>query len=732
MPGNRLFKLFTYKLLKLQKLAIRYSRLTFIFGIVLFLVGGFLAKDQKFLILIEDLIDEDFTTYSQLRHLNEEFDDRNNLNLFIRNTPGITPTKEMICDLRAWIQQLVGKRYDIKSVYSSFGLLNITQGSDEKMQFDYLLDPDCGNLADPQAEYIEQSLKKISESPWGIFLSGKEDRELVVSFYLRNTLENSPFGAFDTRIVDDIKDDFASNFLTKYKDLDFTWAGIASYMNYLRTGYDVSILINMLSGGFVVFLFFLIFGNLRSGLLFLFTYNLTMIPTMGFMAFFGHPIDSLSNALPIMVLLASVEDFLFLSFIQKKYPNNWRYPFKKILFPGFLTSITTVIGFGSLIAADIGIIRRFGGWAAFASLLEFFIHFIWLPAMLNLFPKWRIWTGDKDIRGMKLFYLFEKKTLKPSMGRVLILVVFSSPFFISKLNYSDAPERIFPESHVLRKSVKKLKESKGWSSSFSLIFHDYDKRDENQNTLNQLSKDSLVSGFESPYQMEKYLKKEVEVDLKSLVTSMWEKSRFGKRLVGDGSYEGRAIIYINDTDIVQINRLRSVVSNLCGKSCTMSGILVSYAELGSRVMNSFLSSMFSSVLLITLFIIFIGTMERGLRSSLALALSAMFGPLALLGVFILFKVPVFFVTSIIISILVGLAGDNAIQFLFFGQRELGDSVGQISKGSIIVYFFMVAISSLLLFSYFGALRLLALLMISGLTLSTFGDIWILKSLIRSK
>jgi predicted RND superfamily exporter protein len=106
----------------------------------------------------------------------------------------------------------------------------------------------------------------------------------------------------------------------------------------------------------------------------------------------------------------------------------------------------------------------------------------------------------------------------------------------------------------------------------------------------------------------------------------------------------------------------------------------------------------------------------------------------MVGVYVLVKVPVNQVTCIFASILVGLAGDNVIQFLFAGQRGAAETavlngVSRRGPASLQISLTMAAAVGLYGFSAFSAPRLLGALLCCGLFLSVAGDVWLLKALL---
>ena len=95
----------------------------------------------------------------------------------------------------------------------------------------------------------------------------------------------------------------------------------------------------------------------------------------------------------------------------------------------------------------------------------------------------------------------------------------------------------------------------------------------------------------------------------------------------------------------------------------------------------------------------------------------------------IFQLKVNFLTCIFASVLVGLTGDNAIQFLF-GSKRSALEVGVLKRGSasILTSVLMAGASFVFLGSYFDPPKKFGVLLAGGLLASLLGDLWILKGL----
>jgi predicted RND superfamily exporter protein len=111
--------------------------------------------------------------------------------------------------------------------------------------------------------------------------------------------------------------------------------------------------------------------------------------TVGLMGFTGKPITVLTIFVPIIVLVVGVSDSIhFLDHYRRKRrtaPSDEAVAsaFTELATPCFYTSLTTAIGFGSLMGTRIGIVVEFGLFTAIAILLTFVFSVTLLPVLLS-------------------------------------------------------------------------------------------------------------------------------------------------------------------------------------------------------------------------------------------------------------------------------------------------------------------------------------------------------------
>lgn len=117
--------------------------------------------------------------------------------------------------------------------------------------------------------------------------------------------------------------------------------------------------------------------------------------TLGSMALLNKPIDIMAIMLPTMIFVAGMSDvvhFFSRYFEEKAKGTNEKEIYKLILkevgFPTFLTLLTTVVGFLSLLFSSIQPIKDFGIFTSIGVTFAFLLSYTLLPALLYFFhPK---------------------------------------------------------------------------------------------------------------------------------------------------------------------------------------------------------------------------------------------------------------------------------------------------------------------------------------------------------
>jgi hypothetical protein len=159
-----------------------------------------------------------------------------------------------------------------------------------------------------------------------------------------------------------------------------------------------------------------------------------------------------------------------------------------------------------------------------------------------------------------------------------------------------------------------------------------------------------------------------------------------------------------------------------------AGDLVSYAEFSEVVPRTLLHSLATCLVLVGL-LIWLLFRAVGLGGGLQAVLASAFAPAAALTAVWVAGLQVSFVTAVFASVLVGLTGDNAVQFACAARRgSIRGAIARRGGAAALVTLVMVLCSLTFLGSAFVPPRTLGVVLAFGLLAALVGDVWILRGL----
>ncbi len=157
--------------------------------------------------------------------------------------------------------------------------------------------------------------------------------------------------------------------------------------------------------------------------------GLAAIWILGLSGYTGKEIDPMGTLLPVILVVVGVSDVVHL---LSKYLEELRWgkgklsalrtTFKEVGMATFLTSLTTAIGFLTLLTSNIDPLREFGIYMAVGVLFAFILAFSILPAVLVLRPKPRM--SETEINKVFWYRLLHPLFLFVIRNRIVILIVF--------------------------------------------------------------------------------------------------------------------------------------------------------------------------------------------------------------------------------------------------------------------------------------------------------------------
>jgi hypothetical protein len=308
------------------------------------------------------------------------------------------------------------------------------------------------------------------------------------------------------------------------------------------------------------------------------------------------------------------------------------------------------------------------------------------------------------------------------------------------LNADDDPTRVFSKNHPYNAGLREFREAKGWQN-VAYLYADaplgsppaLDALDPIAETLvHSPALAGNVVGYETAARSLAWLKA-FRIVPEPTLDYEYKRSLRYKQFVDERGFP-RAALFIKSISVHDLQALKAEVARLCPRGeCHAGGELIAYSDFATRVPKTLVDSMGLSMLLVGAVIAYLA-FAFGKQAILAhLLASAFWGACFMIVLMVGLRIPMDFLKCIVASVLIGLTGDNAIQYLFAaGSADLSTGVRSRGEASIQTNLFMAITSLMYLFSYFNPPRLFGLLLALGFVAALIGDLWILNGLLPRK
>ena len=214
----------------------------------------------------------------------------------------------------------------------------------------------------------------------------------------------------------------------------------------------------------------------------------TVIVSMGLMIGFGFTVHIMSSMIPIFLMPIAVVDSVH---IMSEFADNYRpgadrkvvisRVVEHLFTPMLFTSLTSAVGFLSLLLTPIPPVQIFGIFVAFGILLAFVLTIILIPAYVvrmspaaldKLASRSKTPHSDTTLaRALRVIGRFSMRRGKLLTG-VAVLLVAISLAGISRIEINDNPVRWFKTNHPIRVADKVLNEHfAGTYDAFVVLSH---------------------------------------------------------------------------------------------------------------------------------------------------------------------------------------------------------------------------------------------------------------------
>lgn len=412
---------------------INNPRLVTFFILLLVIAAVFPASQIKTDFDLENFYPKTDPTVQSYRALEEEFGRDDNVIMvgFKSDDLFTIPT---LTDLKAIVDTLetIPNVVEVQSIWSAEEMVNLNG----TLKFDPFLDPDS------LSTNLEAIKKRITSDSFtkGFLI---DEAGTTTAFFLEIDEENN---TYETR--NEIIDRLQST-LSNYPDKDFKITGIPYFRNqYVNILNEEVIFYISFSSFLIILLLWYLYRSISGVLIPMFIVWCTVLFTVAVITLSGGYLEIMSSTIAPILLCVGVADSIHMI---SKFDDAVQNGFKKrkaivemILTLGsatFLTSITTAIGFGTLLTSSVVPMKRFGIYTAIGVLIAYTITILFLPAILRITNIKKVfretggklypWIGDKLLK-VSAFNRRHYKTI--SLSSLLICFVIGIGIYQLQVN----------------------------------------------------------------------------------------------------------------------------------------------------------------------------------------------------------------------------------------------------------------------------------------------------------
>ena len=644
-----------------------------------------------------------------MKELKSEYQFEDKLTIVI-NKKSILNDRDF-CKIQKWLRNEVNQNDLILNTSSLFNLRKI-QFQEEKLFYPLVINSPCENPTD---------FNLLARHPLTPLYSTSALDDFVIHFNIQPSKIEFRHGIYDYKSIEKIIER-----AKKELPYEIIPGGTLFFQASVLNGIEATQKINLFASLLLFTGYFLFYRSVIGALTLLTIIFVIHSIIKAGMGIYGHMIDPLSSCIFLMLTVSALEDYILLSLLVFKQKIPFNLSVKKLILPSFLTSVTTAIGFGSLSVSSNPSIVHFSIWTAIGAMLEWAAIFIIAPAFYNQF-KWVNKIIDNHPRPKSIVPSeLISFTLPKKLTIILALIPMAIIFLYDKANLNYSPYDMFDKNHTITNFREHFQRTRHSEGELSVVFSD--QHFETKDIAEKIAKDPAVSEVYT----EENLNKEISLlphFLQSLVWEDFRRTDIGKLFYSVESK--RIIVSIKSYDTKDVPLIVDRLNEICGNNCKVKSEIIVSKDYALGILQTLYDSAISGFLSIILLITFL-VYSVNKKHIIPVILSTLWASFMLLIFVVIFQFKINVVTCVALSVLIGLAGDNAIQFLLLQKNSFKQSVAEIGEASSENFIMMILLSSTLLLSYFKTPRILAVLMIIGIVFMFIGDIWILNGLISNK
>ncbi|RPJ44722.1 MAG: RND transporter, partial [Candidatus Latescibacterota bacterium] len=213
----------------------------------------------------------------------------------------------------------------------------------------------------------------------------------------------------------------------------------------------------------ILLLLFFFFRNLAVVLAPMIVAVVTVVWTMGLLIGLGYTVHIMSSMIPIFLIpIAVLNSIHILSEFHERYQKHHdmrrtiQGTMDELFVPMIFTSLTTVVGFASLILTPIPPVQVFGGFVAFGIAAAWLLSIVFNVAFAVLLPRKAIEKFGATVEGgglmRRAMHLVRDISLRYNKPVVAVgaLIFLVSAVGLSRIEVNDNPVKWFKSGHPLR------------------------------------------------------------------------------------------------------------------------------------------------------------------------------------------------------------------------------------------------------------------------------------------
>ncbi len=467
---------------------------------------------------------------------------------------------------------------------------------------------------------------------------------------------NPNFGNMRGKVIDSIKN------ILKNSHYEFHLAGMGVIYDGLNKATQRNGSIFVLLSFVFIFLFLILFlRDFKILFISILSVSASIMILFGIYALIDRNINIITIVIPVLILIYGISDIIYIVYSMKLHKNSdARVILSQILAPCFLTSLTTSIGFLSLLLSKITAIRQIGLYGGMGVLIEFLVTSIIMIYFSDI-----IKNSPKKPVLLNSVHNTETKFVEKHYQIVVGL------FFLFILVFSYGIRYIKIDTYTIKvlRGKNRVKTDSDWIENNIGNYLPLELLVKTNNVNNSKFKEEIKDfqksiGDKYGYTSFSYY----DIQISSVLMLMAGKNKTVK-YYDRNTGKIRITVYVPALSARQVEAVKdSVIGTF--RNFSKSPIEISgYIPLYIKIIDYIAGSQFKSFPLALIIIFLFMTLLFGIKNGLIAVIPNLVPIIAVLGTMGYFKIPLDIGTVIITPIIIGVVVDDTIHYIFAKKHD---------------------------------------------------------------